>query len=139
MLKKEKTISILLVDDDAVDRELFLEAVSGVTTKCMVNEAAGGNEALLALKEQHPTVIMLDLNMPMKDGRQTLREIKADKALRHIPVIIMSTSSSQHDITESYASGAWMFIEKPHGFQELSEMLSCLLCLISKYTSFSAS
>lgn len=138
-ITKERAISILLVDDDAIDRELFIDALSALSIKCTVTEASGGNEALERLKEQKPTVVMLDLNMPMKDGRQTLREIKADKNLRDIPIIIFSTSNSQHDITESYSAGAWMFIEKPHDFAELSEMLRCLLVLISKYTSFSVS
>ena len=137
-MKENKQLNILLVDDDSIDRELFMDAIAKVSTACSVSEAEGGNEALEFLKvAPHPNLIILDLNMPLKDGRETLREIKSSRHFRHIPVVILSTSNSHIDVLEAYESGACLFMEKPHDFDQLTEMLSCLLCLVTKYVSFS--
>ena len=136
-MKQTKNLDILLVDDDSVDRELFIDALLTLSFKGSINEAEGGNEALRYLKAAPQTnLVILDLNMPLKDGRETLRELKADKKLRHIPVVVLSTSNSHIDVQESYESGACLFMEKPHDFDELKEMLRCLICLVSKYVSF---
>jgi CheY-like chemotaxis protein len=136
-MSKEKNLKILLVDDDALDRELFIEAMENTKADCSINEVGGGNEALEYLNTSAaPNLIVLDLNMPLKDGRETLRDLKANKDFRHIPVVILSTSKSHFDILQSYESGASLFMEKPHDFDQLTEMLHHLVHLARKFVSF---
>lgn len=136
--RKRREVDILLVDDDAIDRELFIEAMNSSPLKCSIIEAAGGEEALKFLEETEtpPQIILLDLNMPLKDGRETLKEIKANKKLKYIPIVVFSTSNANFDVRQAYELGASLFLEKPHDFKQLSEMITCLLCLIGKYASF---
>ena len=135
-----KDFSILLVDDDIIDRELFVEALGKTLIRCSVEQASGGDEALdyLINTPKHPKIIVLDLNMPLKDGRETLKEIKAHKDLKYIPVMILSTSSSHFDVQQSYESGASLFMEKPHDFDKLTEMVNNLFSLAVNYVSFVA-
>lgn len=139
MIKADKTIEILLADDDSVDRELFSEALKSTRVKHRLIEVGGGEEVFTHLNSNHgkPDLIVLDLNMPVKDGRETLRELKANKIFKCIPVIILSTSNSHFDIRYSYEYGASLFLTKPHSFHDLVEMLDILLTLSSKYVSFS--
>lgn len=78
---------------------------------------ADGNEA------PRPGLILLDLNMPKKDGREALKEIKADSELRRIPVVVMTTSQAEEDIFRSYDLGASSFITKPVTFDRLVELM----------------
>lgn len=139
MTKSNKTISILLADDDAVDRELFSEALKSTRVKYKLNEVGGGDELFTHLNNNpvKPDLIILDLNMPLKDGRETLKELKADKIFKRIPVVMLSTSNSHFDVVFSYDHGASLFLTKPHSFHDLVEMLDLLLTLSSKYISFS--
>ncbi len=73
-----------------------------------------------------PGVVLLDLNMPKKDGRAALREMKADENLRCIPVIVLTTSMAQEDITQTYASGVSSFITKPVTFDGLCDVVKAL-------------
>lgn len=128
-------MEVLLVDDDALDRELFIDAINLAGKKYTVTEAENGEVALKHLQSAHslPHIIILDLNMPVKDGRATLREIKTHPHFRSIPVCIMSTSSAQFDITRAYDDGANLFLVKPLEFNQLIEMLTSLLTLFNKY------
>jgi two-component system response regulator len=74
--------------------------------------------------------------MPIQDGRQTLLQIKSDKNLKSITVVILSTSNADFDVKQSYQAGANLFVSKPHDFHQLVEMLGFLLNLGSKYVSF---
>ena len=138
MNKVDKTIQILLADDDAVDRELFSEALKSTRVKYRLNEVQGGEEVFTHLNEHgaKPDLIILDLNMPVKDGRETLKELKSNENFKTIPVIILSTSNSHFDVLFSYDHGASLFLTKPHSFHDLVEMLDLLLSLTSKYVSF---
>lgn len=136
-MKETKKLEILLVDDDSIDRELFVDALTSLSFEGVVREASSGNEALGVLKNNLTTsFIILDLNMPLKDGRETLRELKSDRQLRHIPVVVLSTSNSHIDVLESYEAGACLFVEKPHDFGALVEMLKFIVSLMGKYVSF---
>jgi len=134
---QDKTLHVLLVDDDSTDRELFIEAINLVGEKYRVTEATNGREAMTYLQaaEMLPDLIILDLNMPIKDGRETLKEIKQHDTLKRIPVCIMSTSSAHFDILSSYENGANLFLVKPFDFKELIDMLSSLLTLFGKYVT----
>lgn len=137
-LRSDRTLQILLADDDAVDRELFLEALKATQVKCLIDEVSGGEEVFTHLNgvSRKPDLIILDLNMPVKDGRETLKELKANKNFKAIPVIILSTSNSHLDVRYSYDYGASFFLTKPHSFRDLVEMLTVLLTFSSKYVSF---
>lgn len=130
-------LHVLLVDDDVTDRELFIDAIRLAGKKYNVSEASNGDEAIRFLNDTNrlPDLIILDLNMPIKDGRTTLKEIKTHEVYRSIPVCIMSTSSANFDVTNAYDNGANLFLVKPLDFKELIEMLGSLLTLFSKYVT----
>jgi CheY-like chemotaxis protein len=131
-------LHILLVDDDATDRELFADALESTGKKCTISEASNGEEALRFLASSRPPdLILLDLNMPVKDGRATLKELKQHEAYRSIPVFILSTSSASFDVVNAYENGANLFLVKPLDYKGLVEMLSSLLTLFSKYVTLS--
>ena len=123
-----KQRSFLLVDDDPDDTFLFGEVLHDVDPSIEFRTAANGQEALDLLKSMHslPDVIFLDLNMPRMGGVECLSEIKADEALKAIPVIIYTTSSQSKDIEETIQKGAVCFITKPSNMKELTEILSAI-------------
>lgn len=130
-------MEILLVDDDALDRELFVDAINLAGKRYKITEAENGEKALAYLNSAPalPQLIILDLNMPVMDGRATLKKLKTDQRFKSIPVCIMSTSSAQFDIISAYENGANLFLVKPLDFKLLIEMLSSLLTLFSKYVA----
>ena len=121
---------IVIVDDDADDREIIRDAfVSAIEEQEYVFIENG--DRLLEYLEQHaensiPSLIMLDLNMPGKDGRETLKEIKTNNKFQHIPTIVFTTSSSHRDKQTVYDMGANCFITKPDTFNKLIELTSCI-------------
>lgn len=132
-------ISILIADDDADDRELIKAAFDENSTQHQVNFVENGEELLFYLmrkgqyadKTLHPfpQIILLDLNMPKKDGREALKEIKTDPLFKSIPVIILTTSMEEKDIANSYELGVNSYIIKPVTYAGLVEVTSVL----SKY------
>jgi CheY-like chemotaxis protein len=116
-----------IVDDDADDQELFMEAINEVDNSIQCLSASDCEEALDLLKNRKitlPDVIFLDLNMPRLNGKQCLAELKKQAHLRDIPVIIYSTSSEKRDIEETSRLGAAHFLTKPNKFEELCEALT---------------
>ena len=116
-----------IVDDDADDQELFIEAVGEVDSTIRCITASDSEEALDLLKNRKiplPDVIFLDLNMPRLNGKQCLAELKKQAHLRDIPVIIYSTSSEKRDIDETSRLGAAHFLTKPNKFEELCEAIT---------------
>lgn len=136
-MAREDVFEILLVDDDSADRELFIDAIDLVGKHYTVFEAAEGEAALqfLHASRRLPDLVILDLNMPVKDGRETLREIRQHPVYKRIPICIMSTSSAHFDVLNAYESGANLFLVKPDDFKELIEMLGSLLTLFKKYVT----
>jgi two-component system response regulator len=111
-------IDILLVEDNPADVRLAQEAFKDARVANRLHVARDGVEALSMLRDAtgavpRPDLILLDLNLPRKDGREVLQDIKQDEALRHIPVVVLSTSQSEHDIARSYRLGANAFVTKP--------------------------
>ena len=134
MNQKSKPFSILIAEDDEDDYLLILEALKEAgMDDTAVHWVKDGNETLEYLSSrlngcngssgQLPSVILLDLNMPRKDGREALKEIKSHPSFRKIPVIIMTTSSADTDVTNSYDLGVNSFIQKPDRFQDLVEIV----------------
>jgi len=136
---KNAKLNILLADDDAVDRELFAEGMAETGVLFNLTEASNGIEVLRLVEgsEELPDMIILDLNMPVMDGRTTLKELKSREKFRHIPVFILSTSNAHFDVTAAYGHGANLFLVKPDSFTELVNMLNCLFTIIMKYAYFS--
>lgn len=132
-----KQLSIVLADDDPVDRELFIEGMNETGIKFQVHEVENGEELLTYLSSASalPDLIILDLNMPVKDGRETLKDLKTSETYRHIPVFILSTSSARFDVELACSNGANLFLVKPHGYREIVEMLRSLFTLFGKYAA----
>ena len=133
----KKELLILLADDDPVDRELFVEAMKDTGFSFRVDEVENGEEVLqhLAAATSLPDIIILDLNMPVKDGRETLKELKNSEQFRHLPVFILSTSNARFDVELACHTGANLFLVKPHEYKEIVEMLNSLFTLFGKYVA----
>ncbi|MGR3278857.1 response regulator [Acaryochloris marina NIES-2412] len=119
-------IEVLLVEDDAADIELTQEAINSLNFELNLTVVRDGIEAMAYLRRrgdyrdaQIPKLILLDLNMPRMDGREVLQEIRADDALKHLPVIVLTTSQADEDIVSSYRVGVNAFITKPIGLEGL--------------------
>ena len=130
---EKRSVKLWVVDDDRLDRELLVEALDITGLPYQVQEFTNGKEVLDSLTasqvDDFPNFILLDLNMPVMDGRETLKQIKGSEQYRIIPVFILSTSNAQPDIYSSYQSGANLFFVKPVSFSELQNTLKSLLSL----------
>jgi CheY-like chemotaxis protein len=128
--------TILLADDDADDRllmqEALLEANFPKENLSFVEDGVDLMDRLFSrgryanVEKSLPDLILLDLNMPRKDGRQALKEIKSSPTLRHIPVVVFTTSTLPEDIYQSYDLGANSYITKPQSFEGLESTLQTL-------------
>lgn len=112
---------ILLVEDNQADALLLQEAFRAADVTSPVDHVTDGVQALEHLRraETQPSLVLLDLNLPRKDGRQVLAEVKADPALREIPVIVLTTSSAPADVALAYERGANAYVRKPLGMDPL--------------------
>jgi CheY-like chemotaxis protein len=131
--KLGQPIIILMADDDADDRMLAKEALEESRVLNDLRFVENGEELMDYLYKrgdfadaERPGLILLDLNMPKKDGREALKEIKADANLRRIPIVVMTTSKAEEDIYRSYDLGASSFITKPVTFERLVELMRTL-------------
>lgn len=131
-----KPIVILMADDDADDRLLAKDALAECQLSKDLQFVENGEELLDYLHRRgkyqqsvnapRPGLILLDLNMPRKDGREALREIKADPELKKIPVVVLTTSKADTDIARIYDLGANSFISKPVSFEALVKVMKIL-------------
>lgn len=135
MNQPEKNI-ILLADDDGDDRLLVKDAMAESGSQAELHCVQDGEELLDYLRHRGkyqgqdcapiPGLILLDLNMPRKDGKEALREIKNDPVLRRIPVVVLTTSKADTDIARTYELGANSFIAKPVAFECLVSVIRSL-------------
>lgn len=119
-------ITILVTDDDDDDKMLLLDALTenGVEKQNIVLISDGEELLQVApLYANRPCLIFLDLNMPKMDGHKALREIKANEALKHIPVIIFTTSNASEDILATYKAGGNTYFTKPFYYRELVNLV----------------
>jgi CheY-like chemotaxis protein len=133
---KTKIVNILIADDDQDDCLMTREAFRECRIANRLHFVHDGEALLDYLKRRPPYddeqrfpmpgLILLDLNMPLKDGREALMEIKADAALRVIPVVILTTSSAEEDVLRSYDIGVNSFITKPVSYSGLLEVIRAL-------------
>ena len=125
-----RSVEILLVEDDAGDIDLTEEALEESKLKINLNVVRDGVEAIAYLRREgeyanatRPDLILLDLNLPRKDGREVLQEIKNDNKLKHIPVVVLTTSDTDEDILSSYDLGANCYVNKPLGMEEFAQIV----------------
>ena len=136
MITHRKAITILMADDDADDRLLAKDALAESRLANDLYQVADGQELMDYLHHEgkyddlstspRPGVILLDLNMPRKDGFEALSEIRNDPDLRQIPVVILTTSKAEEDIYRGYDLGANSFVTKPVTFEGLVNAMSAL-------------
>jgi two-component system response regulator len=128
-----RPIEVLLVEDDPADVELTLEVMDRTRLKVQMNVVKDGVEAMEYLRRDgkytdsiRPDLILLDLNMPRKDGREVLHEIKSDEDLKSISVVILTTSDSDEDIIKTYATGANCYVTKPVGLEQFIKVVKAI-------------
>lgn len=136
MTTATKLNTILLADDDSDDRLLAQDALKECGVETDLRFVENGVELMDYLQRKNkysqaasapkPSLIILDLNMPRKDGREALKEIKADPALKKIPVVILTTSTADMDIAKAYDLGANSFISKPVAFDSLVSVMKTI-------------
>lgn len=127
---RSRPFEILLVEDSPTDVLLATEALGGTNILSNLNIVRDGVEATSFLQRRdayadapRPELILLDLNLPKKDGREVLAEIKDDEALKEIPVIVLTTSQADEDIAMSYAHHANCYITKPLDLQRFTHVI----------------
>ena len=127
---KARTIEVLLVEDNPGDVDLAREGLESGKLRLNLNVVENGVEALAYLRRQgrytravRPDIVLLDLNLPVKDGRETLQEIKEDDDLKDIPVVVLTTSSKDEDVLRSYKLHANCYITKPLLFDQFIEVV----------------
>ncbi len=128
-----RPIEVLLVEDNPGDVRLMQEALKDAKVRNNLNVVYDGEEAMSFLRRQEnysgapaPDLIMLDLNLPGKDGREVLEEIKNDPELKHIPVVIVTTSSAEEDILKSYSLHANCFVTKPVNLEQFVKVVHAI-------------
>jgi len=126
-------VDILLVEDNAGDVRLTREVLRDSKVRNNLIVANNGQEALACLRKQgkfagtvRPDLILLDLNLPVKDGREVLAEIKADPDLKRIPVVILTTSKAEEDILKTYNLHANCYVTKPVDLEEFVKVVKSL-------------
>ena len=124
---------IFVADDDPDDRLIINDAISQKLPETEIREFSNGQLLIEALQKlnalEHPALIIVDLNMPGKDGRTAVSDIKNDPALRLIPVIVCTTSNSLRDKISCYSAGANCFVSKPTTFGEYCQLFSTIVDL----------
>ena len=136
MTRGSEPITILVADDDPDDRLMIEEAFEESRIANRIDFVVDGEELLQYLRregpyarlasEPYPGLVLLDLNMPRKDGREALRDMKADPDLCRIPIVVLTTSRAEEDIVRTYGLGVSSFITKPVTFQDLVAALKII-------------
>ena len=133
MTNAPRPVEVLLVEDSPTDRLIAVEAFRQATAITHLHTVENGLEAMAYLRRQgkyadapRPDLILLDLNLPKKDGREVLIEIKHDELLRVIPVVVLTTSDAEEDVVSSYGHHANSFIRKPVDFARFSEIVRAI-------------
>jgi CheY-like chemotaxis protein len=133
MVNGKKMIDILLIEDDLGDVELTKEGLQAAKMLINLHVVDDGVKALQYLKKEgpytnavRPDIILLDLNLPKKDGREVLQAVKTDESLKSIPVVVLTTSDADRDIAVCYNLGANCYITKPVSFEGFIKVVSSL-------------
>ncbi|RAM50932.1 response regulator [Mastigocladus laminosus UU774] len=126
-------IEILLIEDNPGDVELTKIALEDSKISVNLNVVEDGVEAIAFLRREgkytqvpHPDIVLLDLNLPKKDGREVLAEIKADEKLKRIPVVVLTTSQAEEDVLRVYNLSANCYITKPVDFDQFVKIVQSI-------------
>ncbi len=118
-------IEVLLVEDDPGDVLMTQEAFQDYKIANNLNVVTNGEDAIAYLRKQGayahvvtPDLVLLDLNLPRRDGREVLREVKSDETLQHIPIVVLTTSDAEDDVLGSYQLHANAYVRKPVDFEQ---------------------
>ena len=132
-IEADRPVEILLVEDNPGDARLAFEALREAGINNNLTWVANGVDALTFLRKEgryanalRPDLVLLDLNLPKKDGREVLTEIKSDGALRRIPVVILTTSQAQDDISRAYQLNANSYITKPVDLEQFIRVVQAI-------------
>ena len=126
-MNRVEPVRILLVEDSSDDVLLTRKALKGARIANELHVASDGEEAMCYLRDEldaacpRPDLVLLDLNLPKKDGREVLEEIKGDEALRQIPVVVLTTSAEERDVVRAYDSHVNAYVTKPLRFEDFIE------------------
>ncbi|PQJ77842.1 response regulator [Polaribacter porphyrae] len=125
----EKSLKVLLVEDNLIEIMKMKRTISLLKSKHTIHEAKNGEEALQFLEDKSnlPDIILLDLNMPKISGIEFLKILKADDDLKHIPTIILTTSSNQKDLLECYRTGMSGYVLKPLKYEDYVKKIETVL------------
>ncbi|WP_447971309.1 response regulator [Nitrospira sp. M1] len=133
MTQQSNSVHILMVEDDEEDVVLTKESLTNSKVTLDLHVVEDGEEALLYLRKAQPyasattpDVILLDLNLPKKNGREVLSEMREDDLLRSIPVIILTTSDQEEDVMKTYKLGANCYITKPVGLEQFMKVVTAI-------------
>jgi chemotaxis family two-component system response regulator Rcp1 len=128
-----KPVDILLVEDSPTDVLLAQEALEQAALRNTLHVVSDGVEAMLFLRRMapyteavRPDLILLDLNLPRKDGREVLEEIKSDPILKRIPVVVLTTSQAEEDILKAYGLHANCYVPKPVDFEQFTDVVRAI-------------
>lgn len=126
-----REFQILLVEDNPADARLVVEFLKESASRHCIRHVCDGVEALHELRSSDgapysPDLILLDLNLPRKDGRELLAEIKADEKLKRIPVVVLTTSQAEDDITRAYGLSANCYISKPVDLDQFGRVVKSI-------------
>ena len=131
-MNETKKLNILLADDDEDDRMIFGDIVQQMELNITFNTVSDGEQLIQKLTDCRfplPDLIFLDLNMPNKNGKECLKEIKTHPCLKHLHVIIYSTSAAEKDVRDAYEHGASLYIQKPSNIKGLRKTLAKTLSM----------
>jgi chemotaxis family two-component system response regulator Rcp1 len=119
---------VLLVEDNEADVVLMQEALREAAVSAELEVARDGEQALVALRGQRPLpdLVLLDLNLPRKDGREVLEEAKADPELCGVPILVLTTSQSPADVAFAYRNHANAYLRKPNGLEALMSVTTAI-------------
>jgi CheY-like chemotaxis protein len=130
---KSRTIVILLVEDNPGDARLTMEAMRDTKMSNLIHVVEDGVEAMTFLRREgryseapRPDLILLDLNLPKKDGRAVLAEIKTDPDLKRIPVVVLTTSNAEEDVLKAYDLHANAYVSKPGDLQQFMKIVALI-------------
>lgn len=130
---KNKPVEILLIEDNMGDNKLTTNVFREAAVPNNIHRVTNGEDAMKYMNQEgefkgveHPNIIILDLNIPKKDGREILKEIKEDSKLKYIPLIVLTTSESEQDIKNTYEHYANAYITKPLDLDDFSRVIKSI-------------
>ena len=130
MSNRARPVHILLIEDNPADAELMVEAMSQSKVRNQLTIARDGEAGMEAIYTRgdyagmpQPDIILLDLNLPRLDGREILAQVKSDDAVRHIPIVVLTSSQAEEDVLRSYKLNANSYISKPLDFDRFMEII----------------